>query len=357
MRRGFPFRVNLEKQQDTESDKMKKLSVYLAAAGFVVIGALLLVVSQSASAEPEAKATGYKTVPVYGVDKTVSYIKRACGTKHDPEMIARAETDFAARLARIRGNSADARGGNKGKPPKPSPSPSPSQTPTPEPTPQNVTIDVYWHVINQGSGASNGNIPDSMIGDQIAVLNAAYSGTGFSFRLAGTTRTTNSTWYTGCYGSSEMPMKSALHQGTAQDLNIYSCRPGNGILGYAYFPSDYNSNPARDGVVLLDQSLPGGTAAPYNLGDTATHEIGHWLGLYHTFQGGCTGNGDYVADTPAERSAAFGCPIGQDTCRRDPGIDPVTNFMDYTDDDCMFEFSGGQNVRMSDQWLVYRQGN
>lgn len=216
-----------------------------------------------------------------------------------------------------------------------------------------TVVDVYWHVITNGT---SGKLTSSQINSQLTVLNNAYAAAGFSFRLAGSETTTNSDWYSitmprsGAEPSDAKAMKRALHKGNAGDLNFYSVTFADGTLGYAQFPG---GTLALDGVVLDYRSLPGGSLSPYNLGDTATHEAGHWFGLYHTFQGGCSGNGDYVSDTPAEASPAFGCPTGRDTCSS-PGQDPIKNFMDYTDDACMNTFTTGQHTRMQNLWATYR---
>ena len=218
-------------------------------------------------------------------------------------------------------------------------------------------IDVYFHVITSSSG--QGALSSRDINAQLDVLDDAFAPHGWTFRLVGTDTTASDAWYQMGYGSpAEREAKAALRRGTADDLNIYTANLGDNLLGWATFPSSYSKNESQDGVVLLYSSLPGGDAEPYNEGDTGTHEVGHWMGLYHTFQGGCGGQGDQVDDTPSEKSPAFGCPVGRDTCtgKRGAGIDPIENFMDYTDDACMDVFTVGQDVRMDGAFTAYRLG-
>jgi Pregnancy-associated plasma protein-A/IPT/TIG domain len=233
------------------------------------------------------------------------------------------------------------------------------------------TIEVYFHVIHDGT---TGNVPDAWITNQIQILTDAYQGagaasgsvnTGFKFHLKATTRTDNAAWYNGITPGSqeEKDMKSTLHQGGYWDLNLYSASLGDGLLGWATFPEKKakGNKFLMDGVVMLDESMPGGSAhsgsLDYHEGDTATHEVGHWLSLYHTFQGGCKGKGDYVDDTPYEAGPNFDCdPI--DSCTRDdvPNLtmDPINNFMDYGDDICLDEFTAGQTARMQANWDALR---
>ena len=217
-----------------------------------------------------------------------------------------------------------------------------------------VVVPVWMHVINKGAGVANGDVPDAWLSAQMQVLNDAWAATAFRFQLMGTTRTTNAAWYDMATDPVELAVKTALHRGGTETMNIYVANLSGGLLGYAYYAEDAAAVGALDGVVLLNQSLPGGDASPYNIGDTATHEVGHWFGLAHTFEGGCTRRGDLVADTAPEASPAFGCPIGRNTCKSTRSGDPIFNFMDYTDDACMNQFTKGQFVRMDAQHLQYR---
>jgi hypothetical protein len=186
-------------------------------------------------------------------------------------------------------------------------------------------------------------------------------GTGDEFRLEfqlqqPVNRVRNAAWLNLAPGSkAEKDMKQSLKKGTLpSDLNIYLTSLANDLLGWATFPQSFQGHKENDGIVCLADSLPGGSASPYAEGDTAVHETGHWAGLFHTFQGGCNGVGDRVDDTPREREPARGCPIGKNSCEKDAGSDPIFNFMDYTDDLCMNQFTPGQFNRMRDQLEAYR---
>lgn len=217
-----------------------------------------------------------------------------------------------------------------------------------------IVIGVAFHIITNTSG--QGLVPMWQLEAQIDTLNSAFAASGYAFYISSVDTTANNSWYNVSGGATEMAMKQALAIDPAHTLNFYLANLGGGLLGWAWLPWSFPEDNYMHGVVILNSSLPGGTAFPYNEGDTGTHEIGHYLGLYHTFDNGCIPPGDEVDDTPYEASSAFGCPIGRDTCPADSGFDPIHNYMDYTDDACMYEFTPLQAVRMD--WAVntYKPG-
>ncbi|OJD37622.1 metalloprotease [Diplodia corticola] len=218
-----------------------------------------------------------------------------------------------------------------------------------------ISVPVWFHVVAASESVDDGYITDAMIADQLEVLNGHYAPHSVSFTHAGTTRTVNRSW---ADDGNELAMKRSLRRGDYKTLNIYFQRTlTQDALGYAYFPTtvaEGSSDYYLDGASLMAQSVPGGSAAPYNLGGTATHEVGHWLGLYHTFQGGCTGTGDSIADTPAQTGWEAGCPTTRDSCPNNAGLDPVHNYMGYSDDACYTEFTPNQETRIFSMWEQYR---
>ncbi len=233
-------------------------------------------------------------------------------------------------------------------------------------------IPVVVHVITTSSGT--GNVSDALIQSQVQVLNEDFQalpgslgapGTNarIMFHLAttdpngnpttGITRHANTTWYNdgGSYWT-------AIAWDTRRFLNIYTNTAG-GNLGYAYVPSGGGVvGNSFDRVVIYWPTMgkPAPYGPPYDLGRTVTHEVGHYLGLYHTFQGGCAAvsncfnNGDLICDTLPESSPNFS-PCTRSTCS-DP--DPTDNYMDYSDDICMDNFSAQQANRLRCTLMNFR---
>ncbi len=235
-----------------------------------------------------------------------------------------------------------------------------------------VTIPVVVHVVYRTAAE---NISDAQVLSQIAVLNADFrklnadaskvpaafkalaADCEIQFCLAKKTPTGAVTTgidrvlTTKTSFSTNDGVKKASGGGVApwdatKYLNLWACTIGGGILGYAQFPG---GAAATDGVVILNTAFgnTGTAAAPFNKGRTATHEVGHWLNLRHIWgddNGACTGS-DLVADTPNQGAENYGCPAAtKASCSN--GGDMFMNYMDYTDDACMFMFSAGQKARM-----------
>jgi hypothetical protein len=131
---------------------------------------------------------------------------------------------------------------------------------------------------------------------------------------------------------------------SGQYLNLWVCNLSGGILGYAQFPGGAS---ATDGVVINSTAFgtTGTATAPFNKGRTATHEVGHWLNLRHIWGDATCGN-DFVTDTPVHNTSNYGCPSHPKTNSCGTSAEMFMNYMDYTDDACMFMFSSGQKARM-----------
>ena len=228
-----------------------------------------------------------------------------------------------------------------------------------------VIVPVYWHIITTTKGAGD---VSALVPAQMKVLNDSFAGANFAFELKGVQVVKNNAWYFAAIESpDEIAMKNALRKGGPETLNIYTTN-GDVYLGWATLPLYYKFSPKFDGVVLWWAAMPGtGLAATgvaeepdgvltYDGGDTGTHEVGHWLGLDHTFAfGGCTHPGDSVKDTAIEAEPQFYC-VQRDSCVGSPfpGDDPITNFMDYVDDVCMDHFTPEQQKRMRKHWHAFR---
>jgi hypothetical protein len=238
-----------------------------------------------------------------------------------------------------------------------------------------VNIPVVVHVVYR---TTTENISDAQIQSQISVLNqdfrklnadagntpAAFAGLvadcQINFCLA--TRDPNGAATTGITRtktrktafSTNDDVKKSSRGGkdpwpASSYLNLWVCNLSNGILGYAQFPG---GSAATDGVVINYKAMgTTGTATyPFNLGRTATHEVGHWLNLRHIWGDdgtGCTGS-DLVSDTPNQADENYGCPaFPAVSCSNGPNGDMFMNYMDYTDDRCMYMFTTGQSGRMN----------
>ena len=209
-----------------------------------------------------------------------------------------------------------------------------------------------------------GKITSQRRQQQIDVLNQSYKDIGIRFRFnEAETRVVDSGVFfsMGHKSKAERQCKQQNQAVPPQSgLNFYTAGPKGGILGWATFPFEMEGDPDMDGVVILHSTLPGGELENFNLGMTAVHEVGHWLGLYHTFQDACFGAGDEVNDTPAHAGPNYGKPKDQEQphnlCPTAPAgaLCPIHNYMNYVDDDWMKEFTHGQRTRIFAQLGMFR---
>lgn len=223
-----------------------------------------------------------------------------------------------------------------------------------------VVVPTWYHVIHDGA---TGNITQAQLQAQFDQVNKDFAGLenpgsgaarmNIAFSLAGVTRTNNALWFSDL-DRYETQIKEALAVDNTRNFNQYFGNFRAGLLGFCYFPNSFPESNFRHGCMNLYSSVPGGSSTGYNEGKTTTHETGHGIGLFHTFQGGCTGNGDQVDDTCNQASGTSGCPASRNSCPNNGCLDPIHNYMDYSTDRCMYEFTAGQSVRADEQLSTFR---
>lgn len=288
-------------------------------------------------------------------------------------------------------------------------------------SPTSIQFDVYFHVLHNGE---KGNLTNAQIIESINVLNRGFAGqefsscqgnqnfdddysfnncllcegfkiqnllsfgsfgsflgsspnnkieygstvpgsgvdTNISFYLKGITRSNIANWFEEMEDSVK-EFKPYLHQGDCTTLNIYS---GDlSFLGSAQYPIHCNENLMYDGVMIKHSSIPGVTEESipndYFEGDSLTHEVGHWLGLYHTFEGvTCQEGDDHILDTATQEydlGVMAQCKHGTNSCPFSEGNDPIHNFMNYSPDCCMDSFTQGQKDHMMAMIQKYRSSS
>lgn len=221
-----------------------------------------------------------------------------------------------------------------------------------------VIIPVWYHIIHSGS---SGRLTDAQVAAQFAQVNKDFAGLedpnnpgykmDISFSFAGATYTDNNAWFRDLERY-ETQAKQLLAVDNRYNFNQYFGDLSAGLLGFCYFPNSFAESSYRHGCVNLYSSVPGGSSGNYDEGKTTTHETGHGIGLPHTFQNGCNGRGDYSTPNCAQQRSTSGCPSSIPSSCGCP--DPIHNYMDYSYDRCMTQFTSGQDQLANEQLFTYR---